>query len=121
MEQEILLSAASAYFDLIYKSKSKRFNSENIDLFERQVETDNARLQKGEITLTDLAQSESSLAGANANLIKAKTELLTSKMNFERIIRKKPPDVFNTNERIALELPATLESAVNSAKLNNAD
>ena len=46
-------------------------------------------MQKGEITLTDLAQSESSLAGANANLIKAKTELLASKTNFERVVRKK--------------------------------
>ena len=54
-----------------------------MNLFERQVETDNARLQKGEITLTDLAQSESSsLAGANANLIKAKTELFSSQNKF---------------------------------------
>ena len=37
----------------------------------RQVETDKARLQKGEINLTDLAQSESSLAGANAEFYKA--------------------------------------------------
>ena len=41
--------------------------------------SDSARSQKGEITLTDLAQSESSLAGANAKLIKAQTELLASK------------------------------------------
>ena len=33
----------------------------NVDLFSRQVNSDNARVQKGEITLTDLAQSESSL------------------------------------------------------------
>ena len=59
--------------------KNEKFNLSNVNLFERQVESDNARLQKGEITLTDLAQSESSLAGANASLIKAKTELLTSK------------------------------------------
>ncbi len=121
VEQETILNTVVAYFDYIFKLKNEAFNLSNVNLFERQVESDSARLQKGEITLTDLAQSESSLAGANANLIKAKTELLTSKMNFERIIRKKPPDVFNTNERIALELPATLESAVNSAKLNNAD
>ena len=50
-----------------------------MNLFERQVEIDGARLQKGEITLTDLAQSESSLAGANANLINAQTELYSSK------------------------------------------
>ena len=62
-------------------------------MFERQVESDNARLQKGEITLTDLAQSESSLAGARANLIKAKTELSSSKSNFERVTREKTPDI----------------------------
>ena len=62
-----------------------------MSLFERQFESDSARLQKGEITLTDLAQSESSLAAANANLIKAKTELLTSKSNFERVTREKIP------------------------------
>ena len=74
-EQQTILDTASVYFDLIYKSKNEKFNSSNVSLFERQVETDSARLQKGEITLTDLAQSESSLAGANANLIKAKTQL----------------------------------------------
>ena len=37
-----------------------------MSLFERQVESDSARLQKGEITLTDLAQSEFLFAGANA-------------------------------------------------------
>ena len=71
VEQQTILDTASAYFDLIYKSKNEKFNLSNVNLFERQVESDNARLQKGEITLTDLAQSESSLAGANASLIKA--------------------------------------------------
>ena len=52
------------------------------------MESDNARLQKGEITLTDLAQSESSLAGANANLLKQETELLASKTNLREVIRK---------------------------------
>ena len=66
-----------------------------MNLFERQVESDNARVQKGEITLTDLAQSESSLAGANANLIKAKTELLSSITNFERVTREKAPKIFS--------------------------
>ena len=93
----------------------------NVNLFERQVESDSARLQKGEITLTDLAQSESSLAGANANLIKAKTELLASKTNFERVIREKVPSAINNNERIEVKLPNTLQEAINIAKLNNSD
>ena len=82
IEQQTILDTISAYFDYIFKFKNEEFNLLNVNLFERQVETDNARLQKGEITLTDLAQSESSLAGANAKLIKAKTEFLASKTSF---------------------------------------
>ena len=74
-EQQILLKSATAYYDLVYKIKNTQFNLSNVDLFERQVESDSSRLQKGEITLTDLAQSESSLAGANAKFIAAETEL----------------------------------------------
>ena len=120
-EQLTILNAVSAYFDFIFKTKNEEFNLSNVNLFERQVESDSARLQKGEITLTDLAQSESSLAGANANLIKAKTELLVSKTNFERVIRKKVPSSINDNERIEIDLPSTLLEAINLAKLNNAD
>ena len=120
-EQQTILDAISAYFDLIFKTKNEEFNISNVNLFERQVESDSARLQKGEITLTDLAQSESSLAGANANLIKAKTELLTSKTNFERIIREKAPIIINSSERIEIKLPNTLQEAIKVAKLNNSD
>tara|TARA_A100001015_G_scaffold27906_1_gene30996 strand:- start:1416 stop:2711 length:1296 start_codon:yes stop_codon:yes gene_type:complete len=119
VEQLTILDAVSAYSDYVFKLKNEEFNLSNVNLFERQVESDNARLQKGEITLTDLAQSESSLAGAKANLIKAKTELLTSKMNFERVIRKKPPEITNPDKRVILDLPSSLISAINSTKLNN--
>ena len=120
-EQQTILDATSAYFDFIFKTKNEEFNLSNVHLFERQVESDSARLQKGEITLTDLAQSESSLAGANANLIKAKTQLLASKTNFERIIREKTPSSINLNERVVIDLPSTLQEAIDFAKLNNAD
>jgi len=120
-EQQTILDSASAFFDLIFKTKDEEFNISNVNLFERQVESDSARLQKGEITLTDLAQSESSLAGANANLIKAKTELLASKTNFERIIREKAPISINVNEKIRIDLPFSLQESIKVAKLNNPD
>jgi outer membrane protein len=121
-EQQILLQSATAYYDLAYKIKNTQFNLSNIDLFERQVESDSLRLQKGEITLTDLAQSESSLAGANAKFIAAETELLTAKSNFERIIRLPAPkkivkDVFIKN--ISLNFPKDLSSAFIFSKKNN--
>ena len=121
VEQQTILNTTSAYFDLIFKSKSEKFNLSNVNLFERQVESDSARLQKGEITLTDLAQSESSLAGATADFINAKTELLTSKTNFERVTREKAPDTENLNEKISLILPETLDASIELANLNNID
>jgi outer membrane protein len=121
VEQQTILDSASAYFDIIFKSKNEKFNLSNVNLFERQVESDSARLQKGEITLTDLAQSESSLAGANANLIKAKTELLASKTNFKRVTREKAPNFINLNEKISLILPKTLDASLELANLSNID
>jgi|TARA_B110000259_G_scaffold71969_1_gene84626 outer membrane protein len=121
-EQQILLQSATAYYDLIYKIKNTQFNLLNVDLFERQVESDSSRLQKGEITLTDLAQSESSLAGANAKFIAAKTELLTAKSNFERIIRLPPPEKIikdNFIKNISLNFPTDLNSAVIFSEKNN--
>ena len=118
-EQQTILDTANAYFDFIYKSKNENFNKSNVNLFERQVESDNARLQKGEITLTDLAQSESSLAGARANLIKAKTELLSSKTNFQRVTSEKTPDYERLDQSVVLDLPNSLNSALQLADLNN--
>ena len=121
VEQQTILDTASAYFDLIFKLKNEEFNSLNVDLFERQVDSDSARLQKGEITLTDLAQSESSLAGARANLIKAKTELLASKTNFERVTREKTPKTKEINEKALLILPNSLNDSLQLAEVNNID
>ena len=57
-----------------------------LNLLNRQVETDRIRLERGQITLSDVAQSESSLAGAEASFIQAQNDLLTSKLNYENII-----------------------------------
>ena len=121
VEQQTILDTTAAYFDLIFKSKNEKFNLSNVNLFQRQVDSDSARLQKGEITLTDLAQSESSLAGAKANLIKAKTELLSSKTNFERVIREKTPEINNLSDKVSLILPNSIEESLELANYNNVD
>ena len=121
VEQQTILDTTSSYFDLIFKTKNEKFNLSNVNLFQRQVDSDSARLQKGEITLTDLAQSESSLAGAKANLIKAKTELLSSKTNFERVIREKTPEINNLSDKVSLILPNSIEESLELANYNNVD
>ena len=120
-EQEILLEAAEAHTDLLLNKKKLNINLINIDLLERQVETDQNRLEKGEISLTDLAQSESSLAGARAELISAQNDLVTSKANFEKVIGKKSTENIKEVKDINLNLPESLAAAYNISNSENPD
>tara|TARA_A100001015_G_scaffold198544_1_gene221546 strand:+ start:457 stop:1752 length:1296 start_codon:yes stop_codon:yes gene_type:complete len=119
VEQETILSSVSAYYDLIFKNQSKNFNLANVDLFERQVESDRSRLQKGEISLTDLAQSESSLAGAQAAFIKADSEYISAMAEFERINRIIAPKDVNDNFDVSFIMPPSLDNAFELSNSNN--
>ena len=121
IEQEILLAAAKAHTDIILSRKKVNINLMNIDLLERQVETDQNRLEKGEINLTDLAQSESSFAGARAALIAAQNNLVTSRANFEKIIGKKPSKNIDEIKKIKLNLPNSLAAAYSISNSENPD
>ena len=119
IEQEILLEAIKAHTKLILNKKKVNFNLINVDLLERQVETDQNRLEKGEISLTDLAQSEASLAGARANLIIAQNDLVTSMANFEKIIGKKSTENIQETKETYLNLPKSLAEAYKIANSEN--
>ena len=121
IEQETLLAAAKAHTDLLLNRKKVNINLMNIDLLERQVETDQNRLEKGEINLADLAQSESSIAGARAALIAAQNELVTSKANFEKIIGKQPSENIQEIKKTNLSLPGSLAAAYNISNSENPD
>ena len=121
IEQETLLAAAEAHADLLLNKKKVNINLINIDLLERQIETDQNRLDKGEINLTDLAQSESSFLGAKAELITAQNDLVTSKANFEKIIGKKVPDNIQEIKKIKINLPESLAAAYRVSNLENPD
>jgi len=121
VEQEILLEAAKAHTELLLNRKKVNINLINVDLFERQVETDQNRLEKGEINLTDLSQSESSLAGARAELIAAENDLVTGKANFEKIIGKKSTEEIKEIEKINLNLPESLATAYRISNSENPD
>ena len=120
-EQEILLDAAKAHTELLLNRKKVNINLINVDLLERQVENDQNRLEKGEINLTDLAQSESSLAGARAKLISAQNDLVTSRTNFEKIIGEKPSENINEIQKTNLVLPTSLANAYQISKSENPD
>ena len=118
-EQETIINIVESFSNLIFYFENKNFNLENKNLLERQVEFDNARLQKGEITLTDLAQSESSLAGAQANLTTAETNYLVALSNFKKTTGMAEPDISALSYNYELSLPNSLsESLILSSKFN---
>ncbi len=121
-EQDILHSAIYAFSNLIFAREALDINEKNLNLLIRQVENDKIRRDRGQITNTDLAQSESSLAGAQAEFIKAKSDLLISKLNYENIIGKiSNPNKLQKNTNAIVPLPSTLDEALNISKQNNPD
>jgi outer membrane protein len=121
-EQDIFYKAIEAYSGLILANEKLTINQINLSLLERQVETDKVRLERGQITVSDLAQSESSLAGAKAQFIQAKNEVVINKLNYENIIGKisNPKSLEKTSESIVL-MPQTLNGAIDLSKQNNPD
>ena len=120
-EQEILLDAVKAHTALLLNKKKVNINLINTDLLERQVETDQNRLEKGEINLTDLAQSEASLSGAQAQLIAAQNDLITSKSNFKKIIGKISEENIQETGELNLNLPESLTAAYIISNSENPD
>ena len=119
-EQEILYKAADAYIGLISAKEKLAINVSNLDLLERQVETDRIRLERGRVTLSDVAQSESSLAEAQAKLIQAENDLLTSRLNYENIIGPlNDIESLEKNSINDLDLPGQLSDAIEISKKNN--
>jgi outer membrane protein len=120
IEQDILFKAVEAYSGLIFTDEKVKINQNNVNLLERQVETDQARLERGQITLADLAQSESSLAGAQAKFIQAKSEAVTSKLVYEKIIG--PINDLSTLDKksdLNFEIPLDLNNAIEISKISN--
>ena len=111
-EQDVFMKAIEAYTGLILAYEKLSINEENVNLLQRQFEIDNARLSRAQITATDLAQSQSSLSGAQAGYIGAQNSIITSKLTYENIIGP-----INSNEKLKkiynseVPLPSSLVEA----------
>ena len=75
---------------------------------------------KGKITIADLAQSESSLAGAQAKFIEAKNEKITAKLTYEKVIGPiADTNSLSKNLNINFKIPSSLNKAIEISKNNN--
>ncbi len=121
-EQEILYKSIEAYTGLISANEKLKINKSNVNLLDRQVETDRIRLERGNISLSDVAQSESSLAGAQAKLIQAENDFLTSKLNYENVIGTiNDAEALDKSSIVIVSLPNELNSAIEISKKGNPD
>ena len=121
-EQEILYKSIEAYTGLISANEKLKINKSNVNLLDRQVETDRIRLERGNISLSDVAQSESSLAGAQAKLIQAENDFLTSKLNYENVIGTiDDAEALDKSSILIVNLPNELNSAIEISKKGNPD
>ena len=121
-EQEILYKSIEAYTGLISANEKLKINKSNVNLLDRQVETDRIRLERGNIALSDVAQSESSLAGAQAKLIQAENDFLTSKLNYENVIGTiNDTEALDKSSIVIVNLPNELNSAIEISKKGNPD
>jgi len=121
-EQEIIYKSIEAYTGVVSTNEKLKINKSNVNLLDRQVETDRIRLERGNISLSDVAQSESSLAGAQAKLIQAENDFLTSKLNYENVIGNlNDPNLLDKSSIFEVRLPLELNSAIELSKKNNPD
>ena len=121
-EQEILYKTIEVYTGLILAREKLNINGRNLNLLIRQVETDKVRLDRGQITITDLSQSESSLAGAQAQFIQSKNDLLINKLNYENVIGNvSDPNQLKKSTNSIVTIPKSLSNSIGLSKQHNPD
>ena len=113
-EQDVIYGAIDAFSNLILAKEKNDINKKNLNLLKRQVENDKIRLDRGQITIADLAQSESSLAGAQAQFTQSKNELLIAKLTYENVIGKiSDVDQLEKSLNSIASVPNSLNEAIN--------
>lgn len=116
-EQQVLLQAIAAYMDVVRDTSVLELSKANQDVLQKQLEASQSRFNVGEVTRTDVSQSEARLARATTDVVKAKGQLESSRALFQRVIGFKP-------EKLELaktdpQLPTSLDDAMKTALGNN--
>lgn len=113
VEQQVLLTAVTAYMDVVRDTAVTQLNENNVQVLERQLQASRDRFRVGEITRTDVAQSEARLEGARALLQSSQAQLAASRATYERVVGRTPAGLENEPTRAAL--PASLQDAIELA------
>jgi outer membrane protein len=116
-EQQVFFLSVTAYLDVLRDQAVLDLSINNEQVLRRQLEASQDRFRVGEITRTDVAQSESRLSTATSDRIQAEGNLEVSRANYVRAVGEPPGRLSAPGERPAL--PTSKEEVVNLAALNN--
>jgi outer membrane protein len=111
LEQAVLLSAATIYMDYLRDAAIVEVQKSNVRVLEQTLKQTRDRFNVGEVTRTDVAQSEAQLAAGKTQLLTAEAQLVTTKSNFRRIIGNEP-EALAPGSPVDRYLPGTLPTAV---------
>lgn len=118
-EASIFSRVVSAYMDVISNGAIVSLNLQNVHVLDVNLQATNDRFEVGDLTRTDIAQSESRLALARSDLQQAQANLIAAKENYIALVGEAPGDL---EAPPALPgLPATPDTAVQVALADNPD
>jgi outer membrane protein len=117
IEQSVLAAVIQAYADVIRDMEVLRIRQANLAVLQRQLEESSARFEVGEITRTDVAQSEARLAQSEADLANAQAQLSTSRAVYAAVVGQAPGDL--APMPVLPGVPADFESALDVALADN--
>lgn len=116
-EQQVLFNAAAAYMDVLRDQALLELSANNETVIARELKATQDRFEVGEITRTDVSQSEARLARAKADRIRASGNLQASIAAYEEVVGALPGAL--ENPEIRFPVPDTLEEAVAFAENSN--
>jgi len=109
-EQQVLLNAVIAYMDVVRDEAVLRLNQNQVEVLQRQLEANRDRFEVGELTRTDVAQSEARLSLAISNRTAAEAALTASREAYRRVVGQLP-GALDASPEIP-PLPPTAEEAI---------
>ncbi|MFZ0269952.1 MAG: TolC family protein, partial [Caulobacter sp.] len=118
VEQSVLGNVIQSYVDVRRDQERLRIAQENVSVLNRQLEESKARFEVGEITRTDVAQSQARLAAAQANQSSAQAILAASRAAYAAVVGQNPTDLAPEPSLAAL-LPSSVEQAFDLVDKNN--
>ncbi|HXV00801.1 MAG TPA: TolC family outer membrane protein [Caulobacteraceae bacterium] len=117
-EQQVLQQVIQAYIDTRRDQQAVAINKANVQLLERQLVESKARFAVGDITRTDVAETETRVLAARSQLAAAESQLATSRAEYSEIVGQNPGQLAPEPSLAAL-LPPTLELAFAVAEHDN--